>query len=108
VAATGRRSVALSTGSLGTGLLGTGLLGAGLLGAGLLGAGLLGAGMLGAGLLTGSQNGSGNGGNSEVACVALAAAANRLRKAWLDAAPAGSYDTSSSGAAGHGAGPSVV
>jgi hypothetical protein len=38
----------------------------------------------------GSQNGSGSGVSSEVGCGVLAAAAKRLKKAWLDAAPDGS------------------
>ncbi len=44
-----------------------------------------------AGLLrTGSQNGSGSGVSSEVGCGVQAAAAKRLKKAWLEAAPDGS------------------
>ena len=53
---------------------------------------------------SGSQNWSDNGVSSEVACGALAAAAKRLRKARLAAAPAGSKEGSSSGASGHAAG----
>jgi hypothetical protein len=41
-------------------------------------------------VLTGSQNGSGSGVSSEVGGGAVAAAAKRLKNAWLDAAPDGS------------------
>jgi hypothetical protein len=40
--------------------------------------------------LAGSQNGSGSGVSSEVGCGVQAAAAKRLKKAWLEAAPHGS------------------
>ncbi len=57
---------------------------------------------------SGSQKGSGAGESSDAGWGALAAAAKRLRKAWLDAPPDGSYDGSSSGRTGQGPGPLAV